>query len=154
MPDSPGALAAFVNLVGILRRQEFSSVHWPEHNRDTRCTLHMQGLENLMLCLSGGGMYRGRDIFELFLSFPALPFVGSARSASKPPAPRRHHPAARLARLGKGRPGGLTGFGLRRIDGGYLDNSALITGWQREHLPPYLVVLVLHSSNVDKRKTP
>lgn len=70
-----------------------------------------------------GGMYRGRDIFDFFLSVPALPFVGSARSASKPPAPRRHHPAARLARLGKGRPGGLTGFGLRRIDGGYLDTA-------------------------------
>lgn len=70
-----------------------------------------------------GGMYRVRDFFILYsLPFPAI-LVGSARSASKPPAPRRHHPAARLARLGKGRPSGLSGFGLRRIDGGYLDTG-------------------------------
>lgn len=100
-----GLLAAFVSLRGIQGRRS-----------SARCTGQMQQGRPMYIACSPRephvvpvrrGMYRDRDIFSLysFLS-PAL-LVGSARSASKPPAPRRHHPAARLARLarlGKGRP--------------------------------------------------
>lgn len=64
--------------------------------------------------------YLGKDCTVIGIVFSSLStflspvlLVGSARSASKPPAPRRHHPAARLARLGKGRPSGLTSFLVR-----------------------------------------
>lgn len=62
-------------------------MHWPEHNRDTRCTLHMQGLENLMLCLSGEEC-TVVGIFSIS-SFLSLPFPSSDQQDQHQSRPRR-----------------------------------------------------------------